>query len=290
MNQLHRSCYRSLHYFMCLVLLLTMSVCVHAQQANSKPPVYVGYLYIKTEPGKFDTYDSLLRNYTKKIFDSEVKAGDYLSWQIYEVLSPSGAQAEYNLVGVTVTTKFDLLLDPPGTNSEIFKKYFPNISDKQYAEIAKKYASSRTLVKREIYTQTSSTGDDGPPTQSPAKYVQVDFMTPQAGKRADYAKMEGETFKAIHKERIKLGALKGWVLLEKVLPGDTDDPAPFVTVNFYDDFNSMLNSKYEEAIKAAYPNSNIDKMFNEVNTVKKRQQIQVWKLMMADDKQGVVAK
>lgn len=288
MNQLHRSCYRSLQYITCLLLFFTMQVSVHAQQANSKPPVYIGYLYIKTEPGKFDTYDSLLRNYTKKIFDKEVQGGDFMSWQMYEVLSPSGANAEYNLVGVTVTNKFELLLDPPGTNKEIFKKHFPNISDKQYADIAKKFASSRTLVKREIYTQSSSTSDDGPPTQSPAKYVQVDYMTPQPGKGADYAKMEGETFKAIHKERIKLGALKGWVLLEKVLPGDTDDPAPFVTVNFYDDFNSMLNGKYEEAKKAAYPNSDIDKMFTEVNTVKKRQQVQVWKLMMTDDKQGAV--
>lgn len=290
MNQLHRSCYRSVHYFTCLILFLTMNVCVHAQQANAKTPVYIGYLYIKTEPGKFDSYDSLLRNYTKVIFNKEVEAGDYLSWQMYEVLSPSGAQAEYDLVGVTVTTKFDLLLDPPGSNRELFKKYFPNTTDKQYAEIAKKYASSRTLVKREIYTENSSTSDDGPPTKSPAKYVQVDFMTPQPGKGADYAKIEGETFKTIHKERIKLGALKGWVLLEKLLPGDTEDPAPYVTVNFYDDFNSMLNGKYEEAIKAAYPNSDINKMFNDVNAVKKRQQVQIWKLLMADEKQGAIPK
>ena len=50
---------------------------IHAQTTPPKP-VYVSYSYLKTLPGKFDAYDSLLRNYSKKIVDREIKDGNYL--------------------------------------------------------------------------------------------------------------------------------------------------------------------------------------------------------------------
>ena len=277
-----------LHFLFCTFFLFALSTVLQAQE-NTRPPVYIGCVFIKLQPQKFATYDSLIRTYTKKVFDDEIKNGNYMSWQMYEVLSPSGTQSEYDIVGVVVTTKMDMLLDPPGTDREMFKKSFPKMTDAKIAEAFKAFSSSRSIVKREIYTQVSSTNDDGPPTKTPAKYLQVDFMTPQEGKRADYVKMESETFKAVHKERIKLGALTGWTLLEKILPGDSQDPAPFVTVNFYDNLNGMMDGKYDQAIKAAHPNLSADKLFNDVNVVKKRQRIEVWKLLATDSVQGATA-
>jgi hypothetical protein len=277
-----------LHLLLCTFIFLAFGPPLQAQE-NTRPPIYIGCVFIKLQPQKFATYDSLLKTYTKKVFDDEIKKGNYMSWQMYQVLSPSGSQSEYDIVGVVVSTKMDMLLDPPGNDMELFKKSFPKMSDAKIAETFKSYASSRSIVKREIYTQLSSTNDDGPPTKSPAKYLQVDFMTPQEGKRADYVKLESETFKPVHKERIKLGALTGWTLLEKIMPGDSQDPAPFVTVNFYDNLNGMMDGKYDQAIKAAHPNVEPNKLFNDVNVVKKRQRIEVWKLLATDSVQGATA-
>lgn len=275
---------------LCVVILSSGLVTLTQAQTTPPQPVYVGYTYIKTNPGKFDAYDSLLRNYTKKIFDAEIKNGNYYMWSTYEVLMPTGSEADYNVVGITVSSKIEMLLDPPGTPKELFAKTFPNLTAAQRDNIIKNYAANRTIVKREIYSVISSTGEDGPPTKTPAKYVQVDFMTPVAGKEQEYVKMESETFKPVHLQRMKLGAVKGWVLLGKVLPGDTNDPAPFVTVNFYDDFSGMMNGKYDEAVKSAYPDKDADKVFAQIGTVKKGQRIEVWKLMSNDTMQGTVAK
>ena len=262
---------------------------VHAQTTPPKP-VYVSYSYLKTLPGKFDAYDSLLRNYSKKIVDREIKDGNYLQWSVYEVLMPTGEQADHNVVVIVVSHKLDQLLDPPGTAKEVFAKNFPELSEAKRAGIMSSYGTNRTLVKKEIYSVISSTGENGPPTKTPAKYVQVDYMTPVAGKEQDYVKMETETFKPVHLERIKLGAAKGWVMLGKILPGDTNDPAPFVTVNFYDNFDGMMDGKYNEAVKKAHPNTDADKLFASIGTVKKGQRIEVWKLMMTDTMQGTAAK
>lgn len=287
MKQHFRYCRNTGYY---LLACITLIICYPAYtQTNAKAPVYVGYMYIKTEPGKSDTYDSLLRTYTKKVFDQEIKDGKYISWQVYDVLSPYGEESPYDIVGVAVTSNFDELLDPSGTNKEVFAKAFPEMNDAQIADVMKAFASSRKFIRREIYQEISSTSDDGPPTKTPAKYVQVDYMTPVAGKEQQYAKMESETFKPIHKQRMKLGALKGWVLLQKILPGDSQDPSPYVTVNFYDDFKGMMDGKYEQAIKAAYPASDANKMFASVGTVKKRQRIEVWKLKVTDSMQSATA-
>jgi hypothetical protein len=233
-----------------------------------------------------DTYDSLLNKYTKKIFDDEIKAGNFASWQMYDVLSPSGDEYDHDKVGVSVSTKFDMVMDPPSSNKEIFAKAFPSMSESEIANVMKTYASCRKLVRREIYTEVSSTNDDGSPTKAPAKYIQVDYMTPVAGKGDQYAKMESGTFKPVHKQRMKLGALEGWILLQKVLPSDTDDPAPYVTVNFYKNFDGIIDGKYGEAIKAAYPTSDANKLFSAIGAVKKRQRIEIWKLTAVDSMQG----
>ena len=267
------------------LLLITGFFSASVAQTTPPKPVYVSYTYLKALPGKFDAYDSLLRTYSKKIMDQEIKDGKYYQWAAYEVLMPTGEQADYNVVVVSVTDKIDMLLDPPGSPKETFAKNFPDLKEEKRGEIIKSYSGNRSLVKREIYSVVSSTGTDGPPTKKPSKYVQVDYMTPVSGKEADYVKMETETFKPVHLQRINLGALMGWVMLAKVLPGDTNDPAPFVTVNFYDNFDGMVNGKYDEAVKKAFPNTDADKIFAQIGNVKKGQRIEVWKLMVADTKQ-----
>jgi hypothetical protein len=280
-----------LHFRSCriagyLILFLITGFFLTASAQTTPPkPTYVSYTYLKTLPGKFDAYDSLLRNYSKKIMDQEIKNANYYQWAAYEVLMPTGNQTDYNVVVVSVTDKIDMLLDPPGTMKEVFAKNFPDMNEARRSEVMGNYAAYRNVMKREIYTVVSSTGTDGPPTKKPSKYVQVDYMTPVAGKSAEYVKMETETFKPVHLQRMKLGALMGWVMLEKILPGDTNDPAPFVTVNFYDNFDGMVDGKYGEAVKKAYPTTDADKLFTQVGTVKKGQRIEVWKLMVADTRQ-----
>lgn len=276
----------------CFIIILTslvFAMSVNAQ--DTRPPVYVSYSYIKTAPGKFDSYDSLLKTYSKKIVENGIKNGDYLQWSSYEVLSPTGSQADYNVVVIMVSDKIEMLLDPPGTVKELMAKNFPNLSQAQRDNVSKKFGEARTMVKREIYAVMSTTGEnDGPPTKNAPKYITMDYMSPVPGKEGEYVTMEIEKFKPIHKERIKLGATQGWAMLRKVMPSDSNDAAPFVTVGFYDNFNGMMDGKYEQAMKAVYPTEDATKVFDKINTVKKGQRVEVWKLMVADSMRGVAAR
>jgi hypothetical protein len=275
----------------CFITVVLFAFAVQANAQNASLPVYVSYSYIKTVPGKMDSYDSLLKTYSRKIVDNDIKSGNYLQWSAYEVLSPTGSEANYNVVVIVVSNKIDMLLDPPGNIKDIMTKTFPALSQAQRDNVSKKYGEARTIVRKEIYQVMSTTGDnDGPPTKKPSRYAAVDYMTPIAGKEGEYANMEIEKFKPIHKERIRLGATLGWVMLRKVLPMDSNDAAPFVTVNFYDDFSGVMDGKYQEAMKAVYPDEDATKVFDKMNTVKKGQRVELWKLMVADSMQGVAVK
>ena len=176
--------------------------------------------YMKTAPGKYNDYDSLLHNYSRKIYDYLIQQGTDLSGSTYEVLMPSGTSADYNVVGVTVSDKIDNLLDPTMTGKDLFAKALANASAQEADSVMKKFAEVRSMVKREIYIPRSSTNENGPPTKAPAKYVQVDYMTPVPGKEAQYAKMESDVFRPVHKQRVALNVIKGWELFEKVMPSD----------------------------------------------------------------------
>ncbi|MBD0333774.1 MAG: hypothetical protein ICV66_14100 [Chitinophagaceae bacterium] len=104
-------------------------------------------------------------------------------------------------------------------------------------------------------------------------------MTPVQGKEAHYAKMEEDTFLPIHKQRMSLGAVKGWRFAQKLFPTNSNDPYPYITANFYDDVTVMLDGKYEQAVKKALPNQDINKLIQYMNSVKKGQKDEVWKLV-----------
>jgi hypothetical protein len=112
----------------------------------------------------------------------------------------------------------------------------------------------------------------------PNKYIQVDLMRPAAGKTADYIKMEKETFLPLHKERIKMGILKGWGLYEKLMPVDPRMEFEYVTVNYYDDLNKMSEG-YAESVKKLFPQKDMNAMLNEMEATRTMVQSGIWKLM-----------
>jgi hypothetical protein len=286
MKQLCTCCRSKRHFYLLLVFILSSALVTYAQ-TNQTQPVYIAFSYYKTAPGKFNDYKNLIETYSKKILDHEVQQGNLISWSAYEVLMPSGTAADYNIVSITVSNKLDQLLDPPLTGQQMYAQVFPQMDSQQIQGTMQKFVESRSLIKREIYSPLSTTTEkNGPPVKVPTKYVQVDYMTPVPGKEAQYVKMEEDTFRPIHKQRMNLNALKGWALLGKILPGDSNDPAPYVTINFYDNFDGMIDSKYTEATKKAWPTQDINKLFQTIGTVKKGQRSELWKLMETDSMQG----
>jgi len=223
-------------------------------------PVYTALTYIKVKPGKMDTYLELIRTYSKKAFQAQVKDGSILGWYLNKVLMPSGASTEYDLVGVTVTKNLQEVLDPVASQKQLFKKNFPNLTDKQVDEIIAKYNDIRSIVRREIYTDyTWASSPDGP--GAPAKYVQVTFQQPKAGKLNESLNWEKNTWGPIHRACMEMGSMKNWAVFVLQMPIDVHNEYSYMTANFFDNLSQFESDfKYNDAFKKAWPNMDVDKI------------------------------
>lgn len=71
--------------------------------------------------------------------------------------------------------------------------------------------------------------------EDPLVYV-VDFMKVEPADKAAYERLERETWKAVHAERIERGLMRGWGLYEVRYPLGTAKPYDYATVNVYGSF------------------------------------------------------
>jgi len=264
-----------------IAAFVMIALLLPALRAVSQTPpqqVYVGVNFIKVHQGRQEQYRQLVEKYGKKVNEYLFKNKRLMGWYLYQVLMPAGSSADFDYAAVNVTDSLAALLDFPMSGKDIFKKVFPEMTDKMISDVQAQFDECRHIVRREIYTPVQGAHTDDAPNAPPAKYVQIDLMQPAAGKTADYIKMEKETFLPLHNERIKMGILKGWGLYEKIMPVDTRMGYEYVTVNFYDDLNKLGNG-YSESVKKIFPQKNMDAMFNEVTATRTMAQSGIWKLI-----------
>lgn len=254
-----------------LAVLLFFVPLLKAQNANQ--PVYIVLNYMKTNPGKAEAYDNLVKNYAKKAFQQSLKDGQILGWYLNEVVMPSGTSNEYDRVSVTVTRDLKSIFEPSVSMRDVAKKAL-NMNDQQVDDILKQFADARNIVKREIFVNNAILNPGG----TNGKYAVVDFMKSTPGKEAQYVKMEKDVFMPIHKERMKLGVIKNWGLYQKVMPYNMDSDYDYTTVNFIDDINSILDPKYEQALKKALPNQDINKLIQQTEAARKMKRSEIWRL------------
>ena len=261
--------------FFMIALLLPAA---RALSQTTPPQIYVGVNFIKTHPGKQEQYRQLVEKYGKKVNEYLFKNQNLMGWYWYQILMPSGSSADFDYAAVNITGSLGALLDFPMSSKDLFKKVFPEMTDKMISDVQAQFDECRHIVRREIYTPVQGAHTDEAPNAPPSKYMEVDLMHPAAGKTADYIKMEKEIFLPLHKERMSMGILKGWGLYEKIMPVDTKMEYEYVTVNYYDDLNK-LGDGYAESVKKLYPQKDMGVMFNETEAMRTMKQSSIWKLM-----------
>jgi hypothetical protein len=261
--------------FVIIALLLPV---IRAVSQTPPQHIYVGVNFIKVHPGKQEQYRQLVEKYGKKVNEYLFKNQNLMGYYLYQVLMPAGSSSDFDYAAVNITGSLAALLDFPMSTKDIYKKVFPEMTDKMISDVQTQFNECRYIVRREIYTPVEGAHTDDTPNAPPSKYMQVDLMHPAAGKTADYIKMEKETFLPLHKERVKMGILKGWGLYEKIMPVDTRMEYEYVTVNFYDDLNK-LGDGYTESVKKVFPQKDMNTMFNETIATRTMMQSGIWKLM-----------
>jgi hypothetical protein len=240
--------------------------------------IYVGVNFIKVHPGKQEQFRQLVEKYGKKVNEHLFKNQNLMGWYLYQVLMPAGSSTDFDYAAVNITGSLGALLDFPMSTKDMYKKVFPEMTDKMISDVQAQFDECRHIVRREIYTPVQGAHTENAPNAPPSKYMQVDLMHPATGKTADYIKMEKETFLPLHNERIKMGIMKGWGLYEKIMPVDSRMGYEYVTVNFYDDLNK-LGDGYAESVKKLFPQKDMNAMFSETEATRTMVQSGIWKLM-----------
>jgi len=260
-----------------LSLICVLSSCLLFNSANAQTKtvqtVYVSVNYIKTQTGKQGEYLDLLKNYSKKIWESNFRQGRSFGTYVSTMILPSGASADYDISVITVSPDLAFLLDDSITQRVALRKLNPDYSDVFVQTIMDQYLQTRTLVKREIFEVVEEIDPAAPPT----KYYTVDYMKTLPGKEDDYVKLEKGLWMPVHKERIKMGVLTDWILLAKMMPYSFKEQYDYETVNFISGLNFLTDSKYTEAAKKAFPNQDINKSFASTDSTRTLVKEELWK-------------
>jgi hypothetical protein len=259
--------------FMLIVSGLLLSS-LPAQSQDKPATVYVAVNYLKTTPGRYNDYMDLLKTYVSKVNEAHLKAGRIMGWYTHDVVMPTGSSAEYNFTVVTVSNDLNFLLNDTVSFKTRMQEAFPGLGENALDNILETFGAVRTLVKREIYTYTDGLNMDGPP----AKFVQVDFMKPTAGKTAEYVKLEKDIYKPIHAEMVKKGNKLDWGLYEKQWPYSSSDEYDYITSNFFSSINQMMSGNYEEAFKKLFPKMDMTTVGNQTNSLRKIVRSELWRL------------
>jgi hypothetical protein len=260
------------------VIIALLLPAIRALSQTPPQQIYVGINFIKVHPGKQEQFRQLVEKYGKKVNEYFFKNQNLVGWYLYQVLMPAGSSTDFDYAAVNITGSLAALLDFPMSTKDIYKKVFPEMTDKMISDVQTQFDEYRHIVRREIYTPVQGAHTENAPNAPPSKYMQVDLMHPAAGKTADYIKMEKETFLPLHNERIKMGIMKGWGLYEKIMPVDSRMGYEYVTVNFYDDLNK-LGDGYAESVKKLFPQKDMNAMINETEATRTIVQSGIWKLM-----------
>ncbi len=235
-------------------LLLACMICPYITSAQQQ--TFYCVTYYKILPGKESELQSAMENVDAKVQKERVNKGAISGWYLYKVLSPSGSSTEYDYVSITIVNRYKNIFETPYTFDSAFRKTFPGKDVNFFADYHSKNTALCKTVKEEIYTGLAL-ADSSTINGFPYKYVVVDFMQPKPDKFGQYMKMELDTFRLVHKERIKLGDISQWACLQLALPYDTKTGYSFLALNFYNDLDNMTSSKYVEALRNIFPSVDI---------------------------------
>jgi hypothetical protein len=130
-------------------------------------------------------------------------------------------------------------------------------------------------------TLTSAALSQGQQSPPPA-VVEVDFMKPERGQEEAYYRLETETWKRIHQERVRQGHMRSWALYGRQYPSGTANDYDYVTVNVYGSFADAdrdLTQLIREVLPRINPKLPADSLFQQTDRARKLVRGEIWRLL-----------
>lgn len=246
----------NIHFLAIFVLFFAFSSFIHAQ--DDQPTTYHILSYMKVESGMHQEYLKLEKAW-KKIHQAQIKAGKQSNWVLDRVISPAGANAEYNYI----TRQMFKGEAPLGKHLEGrgMPKNWKTLLTPDEIKLVERTDKIRTWVKTEVWSTIDGVSAEG---YKDAKIHVFNFFDSPDGKRlVDHIKVETDLWKPIHEARIKNGDSKGWFLIQKEIPFGSHEAYNSATVDVYDSIEQMMTPNMIETLKKVHPDKKVADVLKE---------------------------
>ena len=214
---------------------------------------YVNMTFIKTTPG--EDYGTILNEKWKELAQMRVDEGTITGWDAWWRPNSTDTDA-WNMVLVTIAKHPDSL----GANAGV-KKMRPNYSDMDVEIFQQKNIKARTIVYDHTYANkglnfASNQGETPDvPQVAVINFMKTDITNGYAYEKAENSLNSGD-----------LGERSGWVLLKRLDQIGEDEYNNYMTVDFYDSWETMMKTR-EQTVRVPKQMQSVIKMRSHLRSI-----------------------
>lgn len=249
-----------------------------AQEAS-----YAQHDYMKVPPGQSQAYVDLEQNLWKPIHRQRAEDGSIAGWNLYEVVSPAGADRSHDYVTVTFYEEWGQIEN--SLTTEHVDQAHPN---KDPQQILDQTVETRSLVRSEVVEVIDAVTGEGSESENGdgGDYLRVDFMKVPEGGGSAYVQMEQELWKPIHRQLIEENAQGSWFLVGPQFTG-TEDSYQYMTIHagmsWSDTEPASQFQAIESAIQEVYPNRPLSEIGERAAETRTIVRTEIWRLVDSVD-------
>lgn len=214
---------------------------------------YVNMTFIKTTPG--EDYGTILNEKWKELAQMRVDEGTITGWDVWWRPGSTDTDA-WNMLLVTIAKHPDSL----GANAGV-KKMRPNYSDMDVEIFQQKNLKARTIVYDHTYANKglNFAANQGETPDVPQVAV-INFMKTDITNGHDYEKAENSLNSG------DLGERSGWGLLKRLDQIGEDVYNNYMTVDFYDSWETMIKTR-EQTVRMPKQMQSVIKMRSHLRSI-----------------------
>lgn len=242
-----------------------------AASSQTIPSLFVVVDYMKVKPENTSRYLEVEQDIWKPMHQERVKQGIIVGWYLYAV-EFAGTDGEYNYVVISLYDNAESLESP--WNAEIPAQVHPR---KQISELMEQTYGSRQNVKTELYYSVATAPEI--PLETPASYLQVNFMQVDPGQQSTYEQLESDIWQPIHNEAINSGRTSGWGLWRSLFPRGAGQKYQYITLNTFSEFSYVFELDYSVPFGDIHPDKNFSEVIQKTQQMRTIVRTELWDLI-----------
>jgi hypothetical protein len=252
--------------FLGVALAAALSVTLFAQTPQN---LYHSVACFKAKPDKGADFHKFVTEESHKLAQGRVDNGEITTWYLLRSVLPQGSEAECDYLIVAVFPGAPHMLGTQQLSAGL-KKAGMSISPEEYMNHRDAVS---TLVTVGIYQNQAFVG-----ASKKGDYFRVNYIkAPDVGAWVDYEK---KVWQPLAEALAKDGAISGWSLNTRVLPGGADQPFDGVTVDTFPSMDAVFsgNAKFLPTFRTVHPDMEIGTTFEQFEKLRTQKSIQLYQL------------